>query len=143
VREHHLDGLHPGRRTRIAAAAGVKGDGAGDPEVHGAVRQPQAAAGITRRINEYRPALAISSAGQADEGRDLKLHDPEVKVRRSHILQYALAGLRPELRKLLSQVAASAPVGLRDDQRFNPYLPRPLKVEEPDTERIERDRKIC
>lgn len=79
---------------------------------------------IAGRIMNYRPAPGDFDAWYADEGRDLKLMDYELEQRRTHILQYALNGLTPDLRKLLGQIATFRyPVDYRTLSDVNPFVP--------------------
>ncbi len=79
---------------------------------------------IAGRILSYRPAPGDFDAWYADEGRELKLSDLALEQRRTHILKYALAGLSPELRKLLSQIATFRfPVDYPTLNEVNPFLP--------------------
>jgi tetratricopeptide (TPR) repeat protein len=79
---------------------------------------------IAGRIVNYRPAPGNFDAWYADEGRDLKLMDFELEQRRTHVLQYALNGLTPELRRLLGQIATFRyPVDYRTLSDVNPFVP--------------------
>ncbi|HLV35591.1 MAG TPA: DUF4062 domain-containing protein, partial [Spirillospora sp.] len=79
---------------------------------------------IAGRIVNYRPAPGQFDDWYADEGRNLKLSDLELEQRRTHILQYALDGLTPELRKLLGQIATFRyPVDYRTLSDVNPFTP--------------------
>lgn len=79
---------------------------------------------IAGRIVNYRPAPGSFDDWYAEEGRDLKLSDFELEQRRTHILQYALDGLSPELRRLLGQIATFRyPVDYRTLNDINPFVP--------------------
>lgn len=79
---------------------------------------------IAGRIVNYRPAPGQFDDWYADEGRNLKLSDLELEQRRTHVLQYALDGLTPELRKLLGQIATFRyPVDYRTLSDVNPFTP--------------------
>ena len=79
---------------------------------------------IAGRIVNYRPAPGRFDDWYSDEGRNLKLSDLELEQRRTHILQYALDGLSPELRKLLGQIATFRyPVDYRTLSDVNPFVP--------------------
>lgn len=79
---------------------------------------------IAGRIINYRPAPGSFDDWYAEEGRDLKLSDFELEQRRTHVLQYALDGLTPELRKLLGQISTFRyPVDYRTLNDVNPFVP--------------------
>ena len=79
---------------------------------------------IAGRITNYRPAPGNFDLWYADEGRDLKLSDLELEQRRTHVLQYALAGLTADLRKLLGQIATFRyPVDYQTLNDVNPFVP--------------------
>jgi tetratricopeptide (TPR) repeat protein len=79
---------------------------------------------LARRIRRYFPAPGDFVAWQRNEGADLRLAELDLSQRRTHILRYALDGLAPEVRKLLSQVAAFRyPVDYAALSALNPYLP--------------------
>jgi tetratricopeptide (TPR) repeat protein len=79
---------------------------------------------IAGRITNYRPAPGYFDAWYADEGRDLRLSDLELGQRRTHVLQYALAGLSDDLRKLLGQISTFRyPVDYQTLSDVNPFVP--------------------
>ncbi len=79
---------------------------------------------IAGRIVNYRPAPGSFDDWYAEEGRELKLSDFELEQRRTHILQYALDGLTPDLRRLLGQIATFRyPVDYRTLNDINPFMP--------------------
>ncbi|MBZ0304126.1 MAG: DUF4062 domain-containing protein [Anaerolineae bacterium] len=79
---------------------------------------------IAGRILNYRPAPGSFDDWYADEGRNLKLSDLELEQRRTHVLQYALDGLTPDLRRLLGQIATFRyPVDYRTLNDVNPFVP--------------------
>lgn len=93
---------------------------------------------IAGRIHDYRqsPGDFDDWYSDKDEGQSLKLHDLDLVQSRTHILHYALAGLRPELMKLLGQIAAFR-YALHYDTlaAFNPYLPsQPIEPQKPNDE---------
>ena len=58
-------------------------------------------------VRNYRPAPGDFDVWYADDARNLRLSELNLKQRRTHILQYALDGLGPEQSKLLGQVEHS------------------------------------
>jgi tetratricopeptide (TPR) repeat protein len=135
----HLNGLHPDDALALITHLGVRGDG-------DALKAFMAQFGnhsllisvIAGRIVRYREQPGDFDAWCADEGRALELAGLPLEQKRTHILQYALAGLAPELRKLLGQVAAFRyPVDYAALSALNPYLPpKPEEVPEPDLQRL-------
>ena len=137
VRQHRLNGLHPHDALELLRHLGVNGEGPAIQQFTAQLDNHSLFLKVLAgRINEYRPAPGDFARWHADEGRSLKLQDLDLKGRRSNILQYALAGLTPKLRKLLSQVAAFRySVDYETVSTFNPYLPpRPQEVEDPEKE---------
>lgn len=134
VRELHLNGLTDADALALLRYLGIRGD---EQQIKLFTRQfdnHSLLLGILAgKINEYDPAPGDFAAWHADEGRELRLQEVDIKQRRTHILAYALDGLPPEQRKLLAQIAAFRyPVDYATISAFNPYLPpRPAEVNAP------------
>ncbi|MCU0465657.1 MAG: DUF4062 domain-containing protein [Anaerolineae bacterium] len=135
VRGLHLNGLSDPDALALIRHYGVKGDS----ERIGAFMRRfgnhslliKIVAGL---VNDYRPAPSDFDRWWAEVGQDLTVSELDLKQNRTNILAAAMRGLKPELAKLLSQIAAFRfPVDYAAVSAFNPYLPlAPAKVEEPD-----------
>lgn len=140
VRRYHLNGLHPDDALALMLHLGIEGDAANLKRFMAQFDNHSLLLGvIAGRINDYYPARGNFDTWHTNEGKNLRLVDLDLKQRRTTILQYALDGLKPELRKLLGQAAAFR-YSLDYDtlSALNPYLlPKPKKVSEPDTSIID------
>ncbi|MBI5958048.1 MAG: DUF4062 domain-containing protein [Chloroflexi bacterium] len=134
VQKHHLNGLANSDALLLLCHLGVSGN---ERDMLRFTRQFEnhslLLTVIAGRINDYRPAPGSFDAWYPAEGHSLRLSDPELSQRRTHILQYALDGLPPELRKLLAQASAFRyALDYETISAFNPYVPpKPPEVKEP------------
>jgi hypothetical protein len=130
VRHKHLNGLAPGDALDLMTYRGIHGttqamlDFMEQFDRHSLLLNV-----IAGKINDYYPAPGDFDQWYADEGKELRLTDLELAQRRTHILGYALAGVKPELVKLLGQIGAFRyPVDYKALNALNPYLPpKPLE----------------
>jgi tetratricopeptide (TPR) repeat protein len=124
VCKHHLNGLSRKDALALIRHLGVYGE---DETLAGFMEQfgnhSLLIGVLAGRINDYRPSPGNFEAWYAVEGYALQLGEIDLKQRRTNILQYALKGLSPELRKFLSQIAAFRyPLDYETISAFNPYL---------------------
>lgn len=131
----HLNGLSDPDALALIRHYGVKGDN----ERIGAFMRRfgnhslliKIVAGL---VKDHNPAPYNFDRWWAEVGQDLTVNELDLKQNRTNILAAAMKGLKPELAKLLSQIAAFRfPVDYAAVSAFNPYVPpRPREVENPD-----------
>ena len=125
VRYLHLGGLEPDDALALMHHLGVTGKADEMKKFMAQFGNHTLLLGVLAgRIINYRPAPGNFDIWYRDEGLALRLAELDIRQKRTHILQYALDGLHPQLRKLLRQVAAFRyPVDYAALSVLNPYLP--------------------
>ncbi|MBN2305096.1 MAG: DUF4062 domain-containing protein [Anaerolineae bacterium] len=122
-----LDGLHPDDALTLMRYLKVRGDEAALRRFMAQFKHHSLLLTVLAgHINDFRPAPGDFDAWYEHEGHRLRLPDVNLAQRRTNILQFALEGLKPELRKLLSQIAAFRyRIGHETVMSLNPYTPPP------------------
>lgn len=143
VRRHQLSGLHPDDALELMRHLGIKGEPRtlrrflAQFDHHSLLLSI-----IAGRIRDHRPAPGDFDAWYRAEGQYLRLSSLDLAQRRTHILQYALNGLDPVLRKLLGQIAVFRyRVDYQTLSVLNPFAPpEPSPVPPPNEEQLAQDR---
>ncbi|MBZ0283010.1 MAG: DUF4062 domain-containing protein [Anaerolineae bacterium] len=124
IHHYHLDGLTDSDALSLMNHLGVHGD---KSDMIRFLKQfdnhSLLLTVIAGRISDYFPAPGNFDVWLRDEGVRLNLAELEAGKRRTTILAYALNGLKPELHRFLSQIAAFRyPVDYTTLSALNPYL---------------------
>ncbi len=141
VRRELLKGLRPSDAEALFRQAGVHGESAkiqaflqANCDCH-----PLVVGALAGLVGDYLPERGNFDrwAGDRDYGRKLNLADLDLKTRKEHILDAAVAALSPEERKLLHVLALlSGGAEFAVLEALNPHLPaKPEKKEEPEDPR--------
>lgn len=139
VRQLRLNGLEPDDAIALMAYLGIIGKADEIKKFIAQFGNHTLLIGVLAgRIINYHPAPGNFDVWYKGEGRALRLAELDMRQRRTHILQYALAGLHPRLLQLLRRVAAFRyPVDYAALSVINPYLPSVSARERPKPDELQ------